>query len=848
MIVLCLRRSWYKHRLWQRHVQEPRERAVSLLQRLWRGFLGRRQARDRTAAVARLQKAARRYLLQRHSQRDSLAACRLQACIRGWMQRKRLQRCKASAVTLQRHMRSCWGRQWLHLRHAAVSKLQAVVRGWQYRQRMETVTVPAVLTMQRVVRGWLGRCRAKRRLQAVLRLQGWVRARRSFKEVCCQRLEHHRVEYAQALPCRMPSVPCRQDAPSCMVESFPVVLRNCSFPVSVPHLRNIQRVVRGWLARRRLRRLAGGVTALQRLVRRHHTRRLLFQEWWGPITVIQARCRAHTTTKRLQEVVIPAVTTVQRVFRGFLSRMRIRRQHHSATLLQRQWRAHRQQRRFQHFLRCAIFVQRAWSCALSRRRFQGMRAAAFLLQRRWRGLVARTRVQRLHCSALVVQRLFRGYLVRRQMACVTSSAVRLQGAIRGHLSRQYSAPRSSLLSLRRAVCALVRHRRLACESRAAVTLQRVIRGWMVRRQRTRATVAARLVQRRWRSWWNWHRNPQLVSARRVQGATRAWLQRKRLKVQSQAAERIQTCWRGHIARRRWSLHQRRNSALGLIQAVLRGRWTRKQVLLQRQCVVCIQAVARGFLARLQKRRWTQAAGAVQRVFRGHMARQRGLQAQVMAVHSQRVIRGMLARHVVAHQCAAAGRIARFWRSAVQGRHFFRVVRASNCIRRAVLRYMFRKRGFHEEAEDCCRRIVLSRVVPSALWTTEMNRVAPRTLDSREIRNKSVSWAPLPRHAFRYPAGDTWDLFSKVAQRLQRIWRGVVVRRKLQLQQKAAVCIQCAARRLLARRTLSQYRMQDVAARKIQAAFRVFRVSLQEKGVRWASLLFCFSLSWGIQVV
>lgn len=162
---------------------------------------------------------------------------------------------------------------------------------------------------------------------------------------------------------------------------------------------------------------------------------------------------------------------------------------------------------------------------------------------------------------------------------------------------------------RRAVCRLFLRK-----TKAATQIQRFARGWLARR---------------WLHLWH---NERTLLATKVQALFRGFYLRKRVLVawmqwEFVNASRVQSVMRMYLCRRRCLHHQRMVAAVQ-IQAMWRGRTSRKRsdLLWLSAKAVNLQRLIRGVLARKKVRKMKiaqqRAATHIQRMFRGLEARKR----------------------------------------------------------------------------------------------------------------------------------------------------------------------------------------------------------------------------------
>eukprot|EP00747_Dinoflagellata_sp_TGD_P060983 gnl/TRDRNA2_/TRDRNA2_152311_c2_seq2.p1 gnl/TRDRNA2_/TRDRNA2_152311_c2~~gnl/TRDRNA2_/TRDRNA2_152311_c2_seq2.p1 ORF type:complete len:1616 (+),score=224.25 gnl/TRDRNA2_/TRDRNA2_152311_c2_seq2:71-4918(+) len=226
----------------------------------------------------------------------------------------------------------------------------------------------------------------------------------------------------------------------------------------------------------------------------------------------------------------------------------------AALSLQRCWRGHigrlhaAERRAACDRLRAAVTVQRCWRGQRGRRRAGQLRAALVRLQAELRVCMARLWCWRQMCdrSTLTIQSCWRGHRARGVASARKTATTVLQAAWRGYLARKtvrklrLHAAAVRIQALYRGEQGRKHAAELVMRTWSAVILQSAWRGLQARREaRRRRKFAER--RRRWLA----AEGPRAVPLNEDQHARR----RRKAFRRAQAALRIQTVWRGVLARR-----------------------------------------------------------------------------------------------------------------------------------------------------------------------------------------------------------------------------------------------------------------------------------------------------------
>ncbi|KAG3164684.1 hypothetical protein PC128_g20088 [Phytophthora cactorum] len=291
-------------------------------------------------------------------------------------------------------------------------------------------------------------------------------------------------------------------------------------------------------------------------------------------------------------------------------------------------------------------------------------------------------------AAVTIQKYYRRFAQRHTLADLhraqqTAAAKRVQGCFRRHRQRRIT----------RAICA-AHGRQQVLEASAARTIQRVVRGHLARCERRRL-------------------KHERDSATRIQRAFR----RHQVRRVYNAAVVIQSHVRGWLARRvacalrQERLEKQRNAAACCIQRHTRGFLARRRVrhLRQQNAAVRLQSVWRGYVARcefhaLQLEKQRQFNDELRTRLRA-VAAQIAESERVAATRIQTIVRGRQARIELYRRKRQAARSAR---EQLRDRAVELEVASATCIQRRVRERITMPASHQRLRAQCCARCFLSR--------------------------------------------------------------------------------------------------------------------------------------------
>ncbi|KAK9844436.1 hypothetical protein WJX74_002496 [Apatococcus lobatus] len=410
---------------------------------------------------------------------------------------------------------------------------------------------------------------------------------------------------------------------------------------------------RGRLVRREYRRLKAAIQ-LQTLWR-GRAARLELRRHKGA-RVVQKCWRGHQSRQLLKQS--RASTVISRHVRGWQARAlawQMRAHGYAATRIQATWRMHRVLRHTAA-VRAASCIQKHWAMLQFRRALHRHQAARSI-QTRWRGLAARQHAAQCR-AARSIQSCWRGWLVRRSLLldrCATliqrcwlsrqqrlaylklkHHCIQVQAHARAHIYRARYRRQLRLITIFQACWRgfrtrnIIRDIKARASSKRAATLKRAIRRFAKAAHKySQSMVAVVRIQAAWRGH----------SARKAYLAWLARLEAERIEREREVAAALKTLthWLPVFRARVKFLQVRR--AICFLQSLWRIKFQQR-----RAASICIQRMARGWMARQRFCSHYLGMVYIQAVWRGHLVRQ----SSGAAVHEAR--RQIEAAYARAPQC------------------------------------------------------------------------------------------------------------------------------------------------------------------------------------------------------
>ncbi|KAK3864993.1 hypothetical protein Pcinc_029350 [Petrolisthes cinctipes] len=837
--VVCIQSTF---KMWKQFSEYQKLRwAAILIQKRWRLKRERKQQKMIEAAV-KIQAFMRGCLARRRWQRILQASVCLQSFCRMWKQRRIYLRTKHAVRTLQKHTTG-----WLAMKHAkanyihiqaSVLTLQTTWRMYQAKKRLH-IQYKAAITIQRYTRGYMAWKRYHFIHRSIVVIQNYVRAWIIGQNV--------KQEYVK------------------MKEATLILQKNW----------------KGYLVRQRIQRLKKAAVILQSAYRMKREHRL-FQSKREAAKKVQVFYRAQRKGRKTRAEYIKTKTAciaIQSQWRMYRERRTYKAKRGAALTLQQHYRALRERQCVQ--TRSACLILQAWfRMIMTKKQYSLKRKATRTIQQVYRAHRSRKEAvktyQEQRSATVIIQSWFRMQRQRQQYLKQKQAVVVLQSHIRAHLAMrvvrsEYLAKVAAATLIQAKVRGWLCHRNYKLE-RAVITLQAATKGYIVRKWIKKQTSAAITIQINYRGWQarqaflhkRWaavviqcHFRNYVVTTRKqqefldvrkkvikLQATVRSYLVRKRLKEEETAAVMIQSVWRMHCQRQRFVQqkhaattiqriyrdycvtkqamikYNRTVGAIIFLQAHARGFLARKALREKHLAASCLQAHVKGWLKMKQYKSQKEAAVLIQRHYRaykiGYRLRNEYLLYYQCIIKAQSYARGFLARKRYLQVRQATVKIQqqyRLYKMTKIIRHMNLIHRSSAIMIQAAVRGFLTRRKYIQKKEAV---VIIQAAVKS--WLAQ--RRYTKSMKSIQVIQKY--WrATLDMWRVR---GDYHTSRGAII-RVQAIWRGVVVRRKVSARNKAASVIQAHYR------GLCQYRMYQDLKEKTTVIQKWWKCIQQGRNIR-----------------
>uniref|UniRef100_A0A8D2KU11 Abnormal spindle-like microcephaly-associated protein ASH domain-containing protein n=1 Tax=Varanus komodoensis TaxID=61221 RepID=A0A8D2KU11_VARKO len=548
--------------------------------------------------------------------------------------------------------------------------------------------------------------------------------------------------------------------------------------------------------RQELKTLRQSATTIQSFYRMYRQRKS-FLKLVGAAKLIQQwyrGCKNRNIQLHKYRQMKSSALRIQSAFRGMRARLHLRKMHAAATIIQRSFKTFLQRR---HFLT-----------------LRTMKLAAILIQRRYRAL-CRGRNERKHYlelrnSSLILQAAYRGMRVRQELKTLRQSATTIQSFYRMYRRRK------SFLKLVGAA-KLIQQWYCGCKNRniqlhkyrqmksSALRIQSAFRGMRARLHLRKMHAAATIIQRSFKTF----------------------LQRRHFLTLRAAAVTIQQKYRATVlAKQQRGMYLCLHKAAVVLQSTFRGQRVRKSLKQMHRASTVIQSSFRMHIAYTQFRAMKFACVAIQQRYRAYReakrVRELYLKHHRAALVLQAAYRGMKTRHTLKKHHDAATIIQSHYRKHRQQCHYRKTRWAAQVIQIRV------------------RANKLSRIAVQQYSSVKTAAVciqkAFRRMKARRCLKRHQAAVVLQRNFKMKKQRRSYLALKAAAVVLQRRYRALILARRLRqeyiLVRAAIVSVQSFYRGFKIRKEVE---CMHLAARAIQALFRMHRARLSYQRLRYAAL-------------
>ncbi|XP_026930400.2 abnormal spindle-like microcephaly-associated protein isoform X3 [Acinonyx jubatus] len=792
--------------------------AALAIQKHWRRLLAQRKllmlkkeklekVQNKSASV--IQRYWRRYSTRKQFLKLKYYSVILQSRIRMILAVTSYKRYLWATVTIQRHWLAYLRRKHDQQRYEMLKSssliIQSVFRRWkQHKMQLQT---KATIILQRAFREWHVRKRAKEEKSAVV-IQSWYRMHKELRKYIhlrsCVVIIQTRFRCLQA----QKSYKRRKEAILTIQKFYRAHLKGKTERTNYLQKRaaaiQLQAAFRGMKARNLHRQIrAACVFQSYWRMRRDRFRFLNLKK----ITIkLQAQVRMHQQLQKYKKMKKAALIIQIHLRASVLAKRALasyQKTRSAVIVLQSAYRGMQARRKFIHILTSIIKIQSYYRAYISRKKFLRLKHATVKLQSIVK--MKQTRKQYLHLRAatLFIQQWYQSIKVaalkRKEYVQMRESCIKLQAFVRGHLVRK----------------------QMRSQRKAAVSLQSYFRMRKMRQHYLEMYKAAVVIQNYYRAYKaqvsqrkNFLQVKRAVTC--VQAAYRGYKVRQLIKQQSIAALKIQTAFRGYSKRKKYQY---------VLQSTIKiQRWyrtyrtvrdIRMQFLKTKAAVISLQSAYRGWKVRTQIRRELQAAVRIQSAFRMAQTQKQFRLFKTAALVIQQHLRAWSAGKKQRMEYTELRNAALMLQSTWKGKIVRRQVRKQH--KCAVIIQSYYRMHVQQKKWDIMKKA--ARLIQMYYRAYRIGR------RQRQLYLKTKAAIVIIQSAYRsMRVRKKIKEYNKAAVAIQSTYRAYKAKKNYATYRASAVLIQRWYRNIkIANRQRKEYLNLKKTAVKIQAVFRGIRV-------------------------
>ena len=649
--------------------------AARSIQKIFRGFLNRRDYKLTISSTVRLQCVLRGCLVRQDRKRQARAALVIQ---HRWWRFVENTTLKWAAIKVQSTWRSTIARQQycrLILERDAACFIQANWRMFIQRTKY-LISVESIILVQKVVRGFNARKklpfrryqRAATLIQRVWRgFSAQVRFQMDHMDIICVQSVVRRHLACKLFQRRLCAITTLQGALRCSIarKTYAEKLRAKQFAVRQHNAAmRCQCAVRCWIARSQLNF--------------HRTQRLA-------ATAIQKSWR-RLSQRRVYQSKIQAASLIQSYTRRMLVKNMIMRKQNAARIIQRSW---KQYEWFQLENDATVVIQSAWRCHMAKTDYLRKVQASCMIQKSWRGYITRLDIDGLNFAAVQIQSCWRRFWAQQNFTLDVLEIIIAQSVVRRFLARKKyflldstaKARHSGAVAIQSKWRSFVQSVKYKTCIADVTIVQSLIRRYLAKRVGYRKRGAIIKMQSNARMFLSKMKYVQELQLRTdcatsIQKIVRAYLSRSSYENDRRKILNCQSIARRWLAaRKKQSIVRLRNQSAIVIQTLIRGQVARK-IFQRASAARCIQKTWRCWRTHIDYLVTVLAIVNMQHRVRTKIAQNTFLKKREAVIKLQSVCRQYFVRKKIAVQHTAATKIQAAYRMHFQSDEFFFVRQAA----------------------------------------------------------------------------------------------------------------------------------------------------------------------------
>ncbi|XP_072244866.1 abnormal spindle-like microcephaly-associated protein [Leuresthes tenuis] len=584
--------------------------------------------------------------------------------------------------------------------------------------------------------------------------------------------------------------------------------------------------------------------------------------YWAA-SVIQKYSRAWALSRRERDrylLLRTAVVKIQRAYRRWKT-LRTQRENRAATVIQAAFQNWYKEKIAEKNV-AAMRIQSWYRMQLCFHQYRKIKRSTLLIQAHSRGHTQRHRFQMLklqHRSAIVIQSAFRGHVVRKQVVNMRCAAVTIQRRFRASITRDmerkvFLRMRHAAVTIQTAYREKVAREFLKKQHKASTVIQAAFRKYAAQKEYVVLRKAAAIIQQKYRAnilarktkmEYNMLRDAAFI----IQANWRGRAARKKIEMWHQCATLLQACYRRHKAQ---AEYRSQKAAAVVIQrhyrALVVGKEMRDAYLQKKSACVTLQAGIRGMRVRTELRKRHQAATVIQSLVRMFLCRKQYFLLQSAAIIIQSQYRAVLLCREQRNEFRKLKQATIKIQAVFRG---FRVrqdlKKRHNAARMIQAQFRMHRIRMAYLATKCAAMLIQQRYRAKMLRDRHMQRY--RTIKSaavviqaayrgtrarRKIAEMHRAAEAIQRKLLTIRARRQYLAIKAAALTCQQRYRAVTLARKHHLdyllKRRAVISLQAAYRGYVVRKQLHIWQM---AAVSIQSHFRMYQQRTNYRRLHWA---------------
>ena len=497
---------------------------------------------------------------------------------------------------------------------------------------------------------------------------------------------------------------------------------------------------------------------------------------------IQKYWRAFVAKKQFQKR-YQSIVLIQSLIRRYQAKQQLslkRDQHNAVIKIQTAFRGYTQRKCYRNTYKKIVTLQSMARMWIQKKKYQSLltkrEESAETIQKYWRGFVAMKKYQKYYRSIVLIQSLIRRHQAQKQLA---QMKVQHKAAIKIQSFFKLVMARILLKHLKRQ-----KMEEEQLQKEAATKIQAAYRGYL--QQQRFKKIRSLIVT--------------------LQSMVRMWIQKSKYRViladREKSALLIQKYWRGFTSRRKY---QRDYQSIILVQSLIRRHQAKNQLLklkVMRKAAITIQALFRGFVQRKDYQKSYKRIVIIQSIVRMWIQKRKYQsilsKREESAVTIQKCWRGFLAKEKYAKDYQSVILI----QSLIRRHQAQQKLSQMKVEQKAAIKIQASFRGYVQRQEY---KMIYNHIV--TLQSMARMKIQQRKYQS--ILSKREESALI----------------------IQKCWRGFLAKEKYAKDYQSVILIQSLIRRHQAQQKLSQMKVEQNAAIKIQCFFKMIRAKIYLRSLK-----------------